>query len=194
VKRLVLVRHGETAWNADHRLQGQTDIALSDHGRAQAAALAPLIARLAPDVALTSDLGRAAETSALLGRADAMLCPALRERNLGVWEGCAIAALPSAEVEAWRAGRLTPPGGEPWDAFCARVDAALRAAVADCARVAVATCHGGVIRAAIHRLVGIEARLMQPVGPGSVSIVDLDGGMFRLKAFNLRPPGPDRPG
>jgi probable phosphoglycerate mutase len=190
VKRLILVRHGETAWNAARRLQGQTDVALSDHGRAQARALAPLIAALGPDLALTSDLGRAVETSALLGRADATPCAALRERNLGAWEGCAIAALPEPEVEAWRAGRLTPPDGETWDAFRGRIDAALRRAVADCARVALATCHGGVVRAAIDALVGIEAALLQPVGPGSVSIVDLDGATFRLKAFNLRPERP----
>ena len=60
--RLLLVRHGETEWNAARRLQGQADIALSDRGRDQARRLRPVIEALRPDRVVTSDLLRAAET------------------------------------------------------------------------------------------------------------------------------------
>ena len=67
MKRILLVRHGESEWNAVRRLQGQADIDLSQKGRRQAAALAPVVEGLAPDLVLTSDLKRAADTAALLG-------------------------------------------------------------------------------------------------------------------------------
>lgn len=83
--RLLLVRHGQSEWNAGRVLQGQADVPLSDLGRAQAAALAPTIAALAPDRAVTSDLQRAAATAAILGYPDARPDPALREIDVGVW-------------------------------------------------------------------------------------------------------------
>ena len=67
--RLVLVRHGQTAWNLEGRAQGHTDIGLDDTGRAQAVALAPYIAEMAPAALWSSDLTRARETAAHLAAA-----------------------------------------------------------------------------------------------------------------------------
>lgn len=188
MKQLFLVRHGETEWNAKRRLQGQTDIGLSDHGRAQARALAPLVAAQVPDLAVTSDLIRASETAALLGHADAAPRPGLREQSLGQWSGRDIADLtrdaPDA-YRAWRAGRLTPPEGEDWPAFRARVKTALCAALDDCDRAALAVCHGGVIRAALDALIGLPPARIIPVGPASLTILAHDGTDFRLEAFNV---------
>ena len=86
MKRLLLVRHGESEWNKERRLQGQADIALSPHGRNQALQLRPVIASLAPDCVLTSDLRRARETAALLGYQEAEPCVPLREAAPGQQE------------------------------------------------------------------------------------------------------------
>lgn len=198
MKRLILVRHGETEWNALRRLQGQTDIALSDHGRGQARALAPLVATLAPDLALTSDLRRAAETAALLGYGQAHPTPDLREQSLGEWSGRDIADLLAdapQDYRDWRAGRLTPPGGETWEMFRARVVHALTGAIAGCSQTALAVCHGGVIRAALDGLIGLAPSRIIPVGPASLTILAQDGPDIRLEAFNVagHPPQLDAP-
>ena len=87
---LLLVRHGETDWNASGRLQGHTDRPLNEYGRRQAAELAERLG--ADDVAAiyASDLSRAKETAEILGARlglPVLLDPDLRERNWGSWEG-----------------------------------------------------------------------------------------------------------
>ena len=62
--RLIVWRHGNTDWNAGHRVQGQTDVALNDLGRQQAVAAAELLVRMRPDAIVSSDLSRAADTAA----------------------------------------------------------------------------------------------------------------------------------
>ena len=87
---LLLIRHAESSWNATGRWQGHGDPPLSDRGRAQADALARELARETIDVLVSSDLRRAAETAAILGRARGLrpeLNPRLRELDLGDWEG-----------------------------------------------------------------------------------------------------------
>ena len=103
---LILVRHGESTWNAEHRLQGQLDPPLSDTGREQAAELRPLVERLgiADDRVIVSDLSRARETATLLG-----LAPALGEGRvhlaleaaLGVPGGLAVADDDEALGHGW---------------------------------------------------------------------------------------------
>jgi probable phosphoglycerate mutase len=90
VTTLLLVRHGETDWNAEGRLQGHTDRPLNDHGRRQAAALAERLADDEIDAVYASDLARARETAEILaGRLGLPVVtdPDLRERNWGNWEG-----------------------------------------------------------------------------------------------------------
>lgn len=188
MKRLILVRHGQTEWNADRRLQGQTDIALNDRGRGQARALAPMVADLAPDHAVTSDLKRAAETARLLGVA-ATPDPALREQDLGVWTGRAIADILADtpdDYRNWRAGRFVPEGAESWDGFRTRIKSALDAALAACDRTAVIVCHGGVIRAALDATLDLTPARIIPVGPGSLTILAFPDTQARLEAFNVR--------
>ena len=87
---LLLVRHGETDWNAEGRLQGHTDRPLNDFGRRQAAALAERLADDDIDAVYASDLARARETAEILGNRlglPVVTDPDLRERNWGNWEG-----------------------------------------------------------------------------------------------------------
>ena len=98
VTRLCMVRHGETAWNAEHRVQGQVDTPLNELGLAQARALAAALADERFDAAYSSDLSRARETAAPLARRLALpvrLDPGLRERHYGIFE-----TLTYAEVRA----------------------------------------------------------------------------------------------
>ena len=107
--RLVLVRHGQSTYNASGHLQGQTDTALSDAGRAEATALRPFLAPF--EQVVTSDLVRASETAALLGYPDATRDPRWREIDLGGWAGRPIAEFPDEQQGAWR-------GGPPTVRFC----------------------------------------------------------------------------
>jgi broad specificity phosphatase PhoE len=90
VTTLLLVRHGETDWNADGRLQGQTDRPLSDFGRRQAQRLAGELEREEIEAIYSSDLSRARETAEILGERLGLpvaLDPELREKDWGTWEG-----------------------------------------------------------------------------------------------------------
>jgi broad specificity phosphatase PhoE len=194
MKRLLLVRHGESEWNAVRRLQGQADIGLSAKGEAQALALAPTIAQLAPDRIVSSDLRRAQQTTELLGFADAELVPSLREVNVGDWTGMAIADIIAQDPEGyrgWRAGTFAPPGGEIWQDFADRTAKATLSASETAERLLV-VCHGGVIRALLQTLLGLSPKRIIPVGPASVTILAARPGEteMRLEVFNSAPDGP----
>ena len=93
---LLIVRHGETAWNAEGRIQGHTDIGLSAAGVEQARLLGTRLASIPIDVAYCSDLKRASETATLaLGDKDVVLdkTPRLREYHKGAYEGMTLAEI-----------------------------------------------------------------------------------------------------
>jgi len=183
-RTLLLVRHGETTWNAERRLQGQVDVPLSERGRRHVRALRRLVERYEPERAVTSDLARARETAALLGFADATVDARWREAHLGLWQGKGIDVLrreDEVRYEAWRAGEITPEAAEPWAEVCARIKIAVRELAAG--SVLVVT-HGGPIRAVCATLLGLAPRSLVPVSPASLTIVELAGGP-RLRAFNL---------
>ncbi len=157
---LVCVRHGRTAWNADRRFQGQTDVPLDDEGRAQARALAVHLRGETFDLAVGSDLQRARATAEtiLAGRAPALeLDPALREMHFGVWEGLTwteiVARWPELSDRYEASPRqYVPQDGESWLDLCARIGAVLRR-IAD--RVppngrALIVSHAGVMHAILH--------------------------------------------
>jgi broad specificity phosphatase PhoE len=90
VTTLLLVRHGETDWNAEGRLQGHTDTPLNDYGRRQAARLAEELAGDGIDAVYSSDLSRARETAEIVAAhlgLPVVIEPGLREKNWGSWEG-----------------------------------------------------------------------------------------------------------
>lgn len=194
--RLLLVRHGQSEWNALRRLQGQADIALSNLGREQARRLRPVIAALDSPRVITSDLVRATETGVLIGAADAVPTPGLREINVGEWTGAAIADLMAdqpADFAAWRTGDYAPDGGELWADFRARTVAAIEAARQTKPGNLLAICHGGVIRALLEHYLGLAPRSLIPVGPASLTAIRLndDGQGTRLELFNFVPGLPE---
>lgn len=152
---LLLIRHGETAWNAEHRIQGRLDVPLSTTGIWQAGRLAQRLTGEALDAVISSDLARAWMTGAPLAEARGLAMatePRLRERSFGLFEGKTldeIAAEHPDEFAAWRARDVDwriPCGGESGAEFIARVLEALGeiAAVHAGSTVAVVT-HGGVL-------------------------------------------------
>ncbi len=133
--RFCLVRHGETDWNSEHRLQGHTDIGLNIRGTAQAAQLAHAIkdSNLQFDVLYTSDLQRAVKTAQaieLLFNKSAIIDNALRERHLGALQGLTINEAPGLEPELWQSHisrNLNEElrGGESIKQFSDRIKSAL---------------------------------------------------------------------
>jgi len=106
--RLCLIRHGETAWNAERRLQGHTDIPLNAKGKMQARQMAQALkdSGVAFDVLYTSDLKRAADTANAvveLFKVKAQVDSALRERHFGGLQGLSISEAPLLKPEIWQA-------------------------------------------------------------------------------------------
>ena len=104
--RFCLVRHGETDWNAQHRLQGHTDIDLNQRGLAQAAQMAAALKtiQLQFDVLYTSDLTRAYKTAQAIEKVfgvSAAIDPDLRERHLGALQGLSTLEAPQLEADLW---------------------------------------------------------------------------------------------
>ncbi len=185
--RLVLVRHAESTWNAEGRLQGQADPPLSDAGRREAEALAQVLGGFPAERVVASDLRRARETATLAGFAGAALDRRWREVGVGEWAGRPLSELPPGSEPAWRGGPLVPPGGERWEEMAARVADAIDELVAAGGAWLIVT-HGGVIRAAVAYLTGAEPQRIS--GPVNASVTVLEpGDPPRLLAYAWTPDG-----
>ena len=131
--QLCLVRHGQTDWNLEGRYQGQSDVPLNEHGRAQARALAQEIAGQSFSGIYTSDLQRAKETAQIISnflQLPVILEPRLREINQGEWEGQLVEAIKARYAALWQQrtvdpASVRPPGGETVGEVAKRVHAAL---------------------------------------------------------------------
>ena len=152
--RVYLLRHGETAWNAQGRYLGRTDLPLTEAGRA-----ALRKADLAPEAVFVSPLGRAAETAAILfPQARQIVVPDLREMDFGLFEGRGWRDMEDfAPYREWVDGgcRGPVPGGESMERFCQRTCAAFealmdRAAEAGEPLLAI-VAHGGTQMAVLER-------------------------------------------
>jgi glucosyl-3-phosphoglycerate phosphatase len=189
--RLVLIRHGESTWNAEERLQGQMDPPLSDLGREQTAALLPFLDGFQARRVVWSDLERARETGRLLGLEPDSLDPRWREIDLGAWSGKRLDELQPSQVASWRRGVLVPPRAESWPQFQTRVAMAAQELATDGGALVVT--HGGCIRAACAHFTGADPRKLAPPANASVTILEV-GARVRLESYGLRAPGPETPG
>jgi broad specificity phosphatase PhoE len=114
--RIYIVRHGETEWNAEGRIQGHTDIGLSDRGREQAQATARRLAEVPFAVAYSSDMSRTRDTARIiLGERDIPLhsVPELREYHKGVFEGLTVQQYRQRYPEQYRASLVNDPDFAP---------------------------------------------------------------------------------
>jgi broad specificity phosphatase PhoE len=157
VTELLLVRHGETDWNAEGRLQGHTDRPLNEYGRRQAQRLADELAGEELEAIYSSDLARARETAEIVGERlglPVVLDPDLREKNWGTWEGLTPVERDTVELV-----------GESTEEHAARTLGALRriAERHPDGRVLVVT-HGGSLRRVQVEVLGVALPVVENCG------------------------------
>lgn len=160
--RLIVWRHGNTDWNASHRVQGQTDVPLNALGRQQAVDAADLLVKMRPDVLVSSDLRRAADTAAALAALTGLSVhhdQRLRERYFGAWQGLTmteVAELHPQEHARWTAGGEIGGDVENLDDLGKRVAEALQdaAALTPPGGTVVVATHGAAARQGIGHLLG----------------------------------------
>ncbi|HXS05233.1 MAG TPA: histidine phosphatase family protein [Rhizomicrobium sp.] len=164
--KLALLRHGPTGWNALGRIQGHTDIPLSDEGLAKMRGLLPPLG-FAQARAYASPMQRARQTAEALGLKNPILDARLMEQNWGRWEGLSRAEILARDGEDafMRAGQkleFRPPGGESTEELHNRVAAFLKDVGRE-ERDAIAVTHLGVLRAAYVLATGWD--MSQPMPP-----------------------------
>lgn len=204
-RRLVLLRHGQTAWNATGRAQGHTDVGLDDLGHAQAAAVAPRVAALRPVLLRTSDLARARETAAYVAEATGLTAtsdPRLREYDVGARAGLTVeefAARFPDEYADWRRGSPEAvPGAEGTEDVLARFVPALTDVLSGLTpgETGVVVAHGAALRVGVAALLGWGpevAGTLGVLGNAALAVVT-EGpgeGTRRLAAWNVAGPAPD---
>ena len=196
-RRLLLVRHGVTAWNREGRFQGHLDPPLSDTGQREAALLATRIAAdgaLRPTRIMASSLSRARQTADAIAGAVGVGVEAdvrLIEIGQGEWEGRTHAELELEDAERYRewrsgAGIRQPPGGEPIADADRRVRALLDDLAANDRWPVCLVSHGGTLRIMAHALLDLRdgrSRAMD-VDNASLSVVAGAGGTWRLERWN----------
>lgn len=191
VRKLVMLRHGQTEFNAGSRMQGQLDTELSELGRRQAVAVAEVLGKRDPLLIVSSDLRRAYDTAVVLAErtgSPLVVDERLRETHLGDWQGMTHsevdAAAPGARIEWRNDASWAPHGGE------SRVDVARRGAPViseiverqtdwgadEPERPVVLVAHGGLIAALTAHLLGLPVANWPTLGGlGNASWVQLSG-------------------
>jgi uncharacterized phosphatase len=182
VTLLYLVRHGETDWNRERRIQGSTDIPLNDTGRAQAQSTGELLARRRWDAIVASPLSRAFETASIIATAVGLpqptIHPALVERNYGTAEG-----MTGREIDLRYPRGKEVPGRESREAVGERViPALLEIAEANPGTSIIVVSHGGVIRSVLNAVE--HGSYDEPIRNGSVHSFRHVDGSLELIAFN----------
>lgn len=181
---LYLVRHGETDWNLERRIQGSTDIRLNATGRQQAARAGRLLARRSWDGIITSPLSRAAETARIIADELGLGLPEtlddIVERAYGEAEG-----LSDAELARLFPGDTPVPGRESRQDVTARViPALLRVAEQHPREHVILATHGGVIRAVLNAIAPGPLHRQVPITNGSIHSFRYANGGLELVAFN----------
>ena len=192
--RIILIRHGETEWNREGRIQGyHGDSPLTENGRTQAQKLAARLTGEDLRALHSSDSQRARQTAEPIVaalRMNAVYDAALRERNYGEFEGWTYAELEQKHPEAYgrfrsRDPHYAPPGGESGSQFRDRIVAALeRIATAGTDRAAVVT-HGGVLGVA-HRYItsaSPEAERKYSLLNASINRLVYTGGAWSIESW-----------
>jgi probable phosphoglycerate mutase len=180
--QLYLVRHGETDWNRERRIQGSTDIPLNDTGRDQARETGRLLARRSWDAIYASPLVRAFETATIIaaevGLPAPTAVPELVERNYGAVEG-----MTGDEIEASYPNNADVPGREERDAVVSRVlPALLDIANRHPGQSVLVVGHGGVIRSILGAVDPDGTHGM--ISNGSIHSLKHEDGTFELIAFD----------
>ena len=192
---MLLIRHGQSTWNREHRIQGQLDPPLSEEGRSQAERLGHRLAGRRFAGFYSSDLKRAFETAQAIGAATGLQAeptPGLREIYLGEWEGLRTEELAQRFPEAWARWTEDPDwdhvaGGEGSALFEARVASTLDGILERHPHgdVLVVT-HGGLIQVELHRIFGRPSRGLFPfkIQNASITLIEKRDGRLIIGGVN----------
>jgi broad specificity phosphatase PhoE len=194
--RLILVRHGETGGNPSARLQGRTDLPLSEIGRAQARAAGQALRADALDMLVASDMKRASETADIIAGCRAAPVPVvrdprLREVDLGLWEGMTPDEVRRAfpgELERWVVDpQVTPAEGEPSAPVRGRVSGFVTELLSSRPDTVLIVAHLLVFEVLICTLMGISpvARFPFHLYTGSLSELRLEDGSGSVRPASL---------
>lgn len=194
-----LVRHGETAWNAENRVQGQTDIPLHDVGRREASQTGDRLSNVPFGAAYASDLSRTQETARIIlgkqpdGAPPLQTDRVLREVSFGRYEGLSWNEIRDSDEhmanrEARRNLDFAPPEGESFRDVLARVQGfAQRMHDRHADDDVLVVGHGGTLRALAVSLLGLPGESvvqLRGLKSGSISILHKDDGLTALTAWN----------
>jgi broad specificity phosphatase PhoE len=208
-RRLVVLRHGRTSWNAEGRAQGHADVELDEVGHEQAAAVAPYLSSLEPQALWTSDLARARQTCAHLESATGLRATAderLREFDVGLRQGLTIPEFADrhpVEHAAWLRGDdlQEATGAETTAEVAARMLPALRGCLEwlEPGATGVVVTHGAALKVGVVAMLGWPPELARSLrgldNCAWVTLEELDlGGRLRMAGYNesVRP-GHDAP-
>jgi 2,3-bisphosphoglycerate-dependent phosphoglycerate mutase len=189
--RLLLVRHGETAWNLEGRMQGHLDSPLTERGVEQGRRLAQRLVSARPAALYASDLGRTLATAAPIAEQLGLAIraePGLRERHLGVFQGLTAVQVEAQQPEVWRRYRsegpeYAMPGGESARQRFERTRAALNLiAAAHVGEVVVVVAHAGTLDSAFRASTGLplESKRCFSLGNASISAIDIEPERWTL--------------
>ena len=181
-RKLLLVRHGLTDWNNIHKFQGRTDIPLNNAGLEQAEKTARRIEKWQVDAVYTSPLSRALQTADIIAarfQKKPVVLDDLTEVNFGTWEGLLFREQLEKNNESllkWIADPFfyTPPGGEEWDAISQRIERAVSAVMGSEHRHIVIVSHGGIIRALLVALLGLDPHTVWKIKFANCSLTGID--------------------
>ena len=192
---LLIVRHGETEWNAEGRIQGHTDIGLSENGAQQARSLGQRLADRQIDVAYSSDLKRTSETARLaLGHRNVVLneTPMLREYHKGIFEGMTLTEIQTQFPDEYpkyleKDLSYAPEGGETTRDVSTRMASIFQEIKAKhLDETVLVVSHGGALRAAMVSLLGmpLEGNWSFVFGNCGLTMVDTFADNAVLRLFN----------
>ncbi|MDD5296962.1 MAG: histidine phosphatase family protein [Rhodocyclaceae bacterium] len=196
--RICLVRHGETDWNVEKRLQGQLDVPLNAVGRTQARAAAAMLCSESIAAVYSSDLSRAMETAREIAGALGLAVrgtPSLRERRFGVFEGLTQDEARQLDPDGYARYRgrepdYAIPGGESLKQLASRIVASMTdLALAHVGETILLVTHGGVLDIA-HRLATAKPLGNQrdfTISNAALNWIAFDAGTWRLLAWDQKP-------
>ena len=191
MKRCYLVRHAQTAWNGENRLQGRSDLPLDAQGQAQALRLGAHFASRPLRAIFTSQLQRSRQTAAAIAHGDVrpgrlVIEPGLAEMSLGAWEGLTPDEIDrrfDRAYERWQArpSTVSIPDAEPLPAFRARARGALARIAAQVGEGAfVVVSHGGVIASLLADVLDADYDVMLRrvrLDNAGITALELDAGL-----------------
>jgi len=196
MKRIYLIRHGETDWNQDLRLMGRLDIPLNERGWAQMRALVPLLEGCGATRVHTSPVLRTVQSAAILAEAlglETVHEPRLREMEFGKWEGRSygdLMALPEFQAYFTRPAETRIPDVEDLKAVQKRAVDFMRELWTHEAEAAVAVTHADIIRTILAHSLRMDLNFYLRIGVDNGSLTLLERSLVgtSVKALNALPP------